>query len=169
MTPTGGRFFSADENNASFKAQVLTIGLICSASDICRTTNLKSKIFLGLWGNPSFPFRGSYKFGIGSVSASGRHFSFETINNVYNKCLWLEDVSAAGAATFLSSVKCELLNMLRIIKKICYAIIIIHYIFLPSKISLLPTKEKHNSVNKIHNCRISSLIWFSYGTLPLCP
>lgn len=142
------------------------IGLIFSASDMCRTTSLKCKIFLGLWGKPSFPLRGSYKFGIGSVTYSGRFFSFETINNVYNKCLGLEDDSAAGATTFVSSVNCEPLNMLRIIKK-CYAVIVIHYIFLPSKISLLPTNEQQNSGNKIQNCWVSSLIWFSCGDVSL--
>lgn len=77
------------------------IGLICSAS---------VSIFLGLQGNPSFPLRGSYKFRIGIMSSTARSFS----SKVYNKCLGLEDVSAAGAATFVSSVNCELLNMLRI-------------------------------------------------------
>lgn len=91
--------------------------LICSASDMCTTTNLKSKMFLGPWGNLSFPLRGSYKFRIGIMFSSGRSFSFKTIYNVCNKCLGLKDVSAAGAVTFVSSVNCELLKMLRIKKK----------------------------------------------------
>lgn len=106
---------------------------------MCRTTSLKSKIFLALRGNPSFPLRGSYKFGIGSMTYSGRLFSFETINNVYNKCLGLEDLSAAGAATFVSSVNCELLNMLRIIKKmLCCHCNPLHF----SPFKNLPTTNK---------------------------
>lgn len=44
MTPKVWRCFLADENNESFKTQVLMTEYIFSASNMCRTINLKFKI-----------------------------------------------------------------------------------------------------------------------------
>lgn len=130
---------------------------------MCRTSDMKSKILLGLQGTTSFPLRGSYKYKISSMSPSGRLFYFGTINDIYNKCVWLEEVLTSGIATCESSVNYKLLNMRRIKKMLgclCNSSHVLPFknLSIGSKWTTKCWEKKKNN----HNHRLSFWIWFLY-------
>lgn len=124
-----------------------------------RTSDLKSKILLGLQGTTSFSLRGSYKYRISSVSPSARPFYFGTINDIYNKCVWLEAVSTAGIAICESNVNYELLNMMRIKKKFSAASNSLH--LLPFK-NLSCQQMSNTILAKQQNMAIEFLFGFGF-------